>query len=156
MYTLWFLLAMVLAAPMYAIWLIKRYGRRELCDSLPSVSQHPADLGIVFESTARQTRLMKWISVSEFMKVLTNCSDLIVIDLRTDAQWVQFPFPAAFVLPVTPKELDKVLECLPADRSVAFYGASNLSIFMIETSPCMEGSAPLYLLEGDLRLAEVA
>jgi hypothetical protein len=48
------------------------------------------------------------------------------------------------------------LEWLPADRTVAFCGASNLCIFMIETSQCMEGSAPLYVLEGDLDLAEVA
>jgi hypothetical protein len=100
--------------------------------------------------------MMKWISIGEFMTVLTTCSDLIVIDLRADAPFVPFPVPTAFVLPVTQNELDKVLDWLPADRTVAFCGASNLSIFLIETSPCMEGSAPLYVLEGDLHLAEVA
>ncbi|MGA2084105.1 MAG: hypothetical protein ABSG60_01135 [Terracidiphilus sp.] len=90
------------------------------------------------------------------MKVLKKCSDLIVVDLRPDAHQVPFPVPTAFVLPVSPNELDTVLELLPADKSVAFCGASNLCIFLIETSPCMEGSAPLYLLEGDLNFAEVA
>jgi hypothetical protein len=45
---------------------------------------------------------------------------------------------------------------LLANKSVAFCGASNLCIFQIETSPCMEGSVPFYLLEGDLGRAEVA
>ena len=99
---------------------------------------------------------MKWISIDEFMMILTECNDLIVVDLRADAQLVPFPVPTAFVLPVSPNELDTALEMLPADRSAAFCGASNLSIFMIITSPWMEGSAPLYVLEGDLRLAEVA
>jgi hypothetical protein len=46
--------------------------------------------------------------------------------------------------------MDRVLEWLPGHWSVVFYGASNLSIFMIETSRFMDGSAPLYVLEGDL------
>jgi hypothetical protein len=99
---------------------------------------------------------MQWISIGEFLSVLEKCGDLTVIDLRANAQWDPFPIPTAFALPVTPNELDNVLDSLPADRSVVFYGASNLSIFMIETSHCMEGSAPLYVLEGDLSFAEVA
>jgi hypothetical protein len=99
---------------------------------------------------------VKWITFNEFMMILTECSDLIVVDLRPEASRVPFPVSTGSVLPVSPNELDTVLEMLPADRSVAFYGATNLCIFLIETSPCMEGSAPLYLLEGDLRLAEVA
>jgi hypothetical protein len=99
---------------------------------------------------------MKYISINEFMTILTERSDLIVVDLRTDTSSAPFPIPTVFVLPVPPNELGTVLEMLPADRSVVFYGASNLNIFMIITSPCMEGSAPLYILEGDFRLAEVA
>jgi hypothetical protein len=90
------------------------------------------------------------------MAVLTKCSDLIVVDLRAEAKSAPFPVPDALVIPVSPNDLIEMLECLPPDKSVAFCGASNLSIFMITTSPCMEGSAPLYLLEGDLGLAEVA
>jgi hypothetical protein len=156
MYSLWLLLAMVLAAPLYYVWQIRRFGRRELRESIPSISEPPTHPGILLKSTGVQTRMMKWISIGEFMAVLTKCSDLIVIDLRADAPWVPFSVPTAFVLRVTPNELVKVLECLPADRTVAFCGASNLCIFMIETSQCMEGSAPLYVLEGDLDLAEVA
>jgi hypothetical protein len=99
---------------------------------------------------------MKWISIEEFIAVLTRCSDLIVIDLRAEAQWVPFPAATAFVIPVVLNELDEVLECLPADRSVVFCGASNFSILIILTSLCMRGSAPFYFLEGDLGLAEVA
>lgn len=89
-------------------------------------------------------------------RVLTECHDLIVVDLRADARSIPFPVPTAIVLPVSPNELNTVLELLPADRSIAFCGASNLSIFLIITSPCMEGSVPLYVLDGDLRLAEAA
>jgi hypothetical protein len=99
---------------------------------------------------------MRWISIDEFVAVLARCDDLIVIDLRTEARWVPFPAPTAFVIPVVPNELDEVLECLPADRSVVFCCASNFSILAILTSSCMRGSAPLYFLEGDLGLAEVA
>jgi hypothetical protein len=99
---------------------------------------------------------MKWISFNEFMTILAECNDLIVVDLRADTPSIPFPVPTAFVLPVSSNELDTVLEMLPADRSVAFCGASNLNIFMIITSTCMEGSAPLYVLEDEFRLAEVA
>jgi hypothetical protein len=99
---------------------------------------------------------MRWISIGEFIRVLGERSDLIVIDLRVDAPSALFPVLSALVLPVRPNELVQVLDMLPPDRSVAFCGASNLCIFLIETSSCMEGSAPLYVVEGDPDLAEVA
>jgi hypothetical protein len=156
MYSLWLLPAFLLAVPLFAVWRIRRSRRREFCNRLQSVIQPSVPYEVVPESAGIQTRPVKWISINEFMKVLKKCSDLIVVDLRPDAHQVPFPVPTAFVLPVSPNELDTVLELLPADKSVAFCGASNLCIFLIETSPCMEGSAPLYLLEGDLNFAEVA
>lgn len=156
MNSLWFLPAVLLAVPLLAVWRIRRSRRRELDKRIESIIQPSAPAQVIPEPVGVQTRMMKWISIGEFMTVLTTCSDLIVIDLRADASFVPFPVPTAFVLPVTQNELDKVLDWLPADRTVAFCGASNLSIFLIETSPCMEGSAPLYVLEGDLHLAEVA
>jgi flagellar biogenesis protein FliO len=156
MYSLWFLLAIVLAAPMFAVWLIRRFGKREIRDNIPPVPQSPSQLEIVPESRARPTRVVQWISIGDFMRVLTKSRDIIVVDLRTDDERILSPIPAAFVLPVMPDELDSVLGWLPADRSVAFCGAFKLCILLIVTSPCMESSAPLYVLEGDLRLAEVA
>lgn len=156
MNSLWSLPAMALAAPMYALRRIRQSGWREFHDDVRSVLQPPVDVITVPQSAGTQTRAVQWISIGEFLSVLTKRSDLIVIDLRANAQWDPFPIPTAFALPVTANELDTVLEWLPADRSVVFYGASNLSIFMIETSHCMQGSAPLYVLEGDLRLPEVA
>ena len=98
---------------------------------------------------------MKWISIYKFMAVLTQCSDLIVIDLRAKAQSVPISVPNVFALAVTPIEPVSVLERLPADRSAVFCGASNFSIPAILTSSCMRGLDPLYVLEGDLGLAEV-
>jgi hypothetical protein len=99
---------------------------------------------------------MKWISISESKTVLTMTRDVLVVDLRDDSERILSPVPAPSVLPVTMDDLDSVLEWLPADRTVAFCGASNFCIFKIITSPCMEGSAPLYVLEDEFRLAEAA
>ena len=158
MYSLWSLPAMALAVPMYAVWRIKQSGKRRVSDNIPSVLEPPVGFSIVPESAGEQSRLIRWI-VREFMTVLAGCGgcgELIVIGIREDTQCVPFPIPATFVLPVTPNELIKVLEWLPANRTVAFYGASNLSIFMIHTNPLTKDSTPLYVLEGDLSLAEVA
>jgi hypothetical protein len=99
---------------------------------------------------------MKWISIREFKTVLTKTSDILVVDLRDDSERILSPVPAPSVLPVTMDDLESVLGWLPAEKTVAFCGASNLCIFKIITSPCMEGTAPLYVLEGDLRLTEAA
>ena len=156
MYSLWSLHAMALAVPMYAVWRARRSRTRELPDNTPTVLHAPVKAATVPESAGRQTRMIQWKSIGEFFSVLAKRGDLVVFDLRANAPWDPFPIPTAFALPVNPNELDTVLEWLPADRSAAFYGASNLSIFAIETSHRMEGSAPLYVLEGDLSLAEVA
>jgi hypothetical protein len=147
---------MALAAPMYAVWRMRQRGKRKPSGNTPSVPEPSVDVITAPASDGEQTGLMRWISVHEFMTVLADCRDLIVIDIRADAQWVPFAIPNTFVLPVTPYELIKVLEWLPSDKTVVFYGASDLSIFMIHTSSLMKGSAPLYLLEGELSLAEVA
>jgi hypothetical protein len=156
MYSLWLLPAVLLAVPLFAVWWIRRSQERTLLNRIQSVIQPSVHDEVVPESAGVQTRQVKWITINEFTKVLSERGDLIVVDLRADATSVPFPVPNAFVLPVSLNELDTVLELLPADKSVAFCGASNLCIFLIEMSPCMEGSAPLYLLEGDLNFAEVA
>lgn len=155
MYSLWFLLAMALAGLMYQVWRTSWSGRLEYEEAKPSIPETPTAHASAPEPEETPGRMMKWISIDEFMAVLRKCSDLIVIDLRAEAKSAPLYVPDRFVLPVAPNDLIEVLECLPSNRSVAFYGASNLSIFLITTSPCMEGSAPLYLLEGDLDLAEV-
>jgi hypothetical protein len=156
MHFFWLLPAFLLAIPLFTIRRIRRSKERKLCNRIQSVIQTTVPDDVVLEPTGVQTRLVKWISNNEFMTVLTECSDLIVVDIQADTPSIPFPVSTACVLPVTLNELDRVLDMLPADKSVVFCGASNLCIFLIETSPCMQGSAPLYLLEGDLRLAEVA
>lgn len=156
MHYLWLLPAFLLAIPLFTIRRIRRSKERKLCNRIQSVIQPTVPDDVVPEPAGVQTRQVKWITITEFMTVLTECSDLIVVDIRADAQSAPFPVSTASVLPVSPNELDRVLDLLPADKSVVFCGASNLSIFLIETSPCMKGTAPFYLLEGELRLAEVA
>ncbi len=156
MHSIWMLLAMVLAVVVYSVWRISRSGRRELQDRMQSASNPSTHLDIVPEPIWTRTRTIKWISIGEFKTVLTKCSDLIAIDLRANDQLVPFPVPTALVLPIALDELFNVLKCLPTDRTVVLCGASHISAFMIETIPCKEGSAPLYVLEGDLHFAEVA
>lgn len=67
-----------------------------------------------------------------------------------------FLVPTALVLSITPHDLIRVLEWLPGNRSAGFYGASDFCISMIEENPCMEGSAPLYILEGNFDHLEAA
>jgi hypothetical protein len=156
MYFFWFLPAVLLAVPLFAVWRIRQSRKLELRNRLQSVIEQSALDEVVPEPVGAETRQMKWISINELMRILAECGDLIVVDLRTDDERILYPVPAPSVLPVTMDDLDSVLGWLPADRSVAFCGACNLCIFLIETSPCMRGSAPLYILKGDLRLAEVA
>jgi hypothetical protein len=156
MYSLWSLSAMALAVPMHAVWRIRQHGKPKPLESTPPVPEPSVVVTTGPEPAGRQTRVIQWISICEFLSILSKGSDLIVLDLRANGQCALLSVPTAFVIPVSPNEMDKVLEWLPGDRSVVFYGASNLSIFMIETSRFMDGSAPLYVLEGDLGLAEVA
>ena len=164
MYPIWFLFALVLVAPMYAAWRIQRLGKRELYDCDSRVSQHRAPLEIIPEIKAQPAgadrgmpgREVHWMSTGQFTTFVQEHKDVIVVDLRADEQRMLSPIPAAFVLTVVPDELDNLLGWLPAEKSVAFCGVSKQSILLIVTSPCMEGSAPLYVLDGDLRLAEVA
>ena len=109
MYSLWSLPALALAVPMYAAWRINQSGRRKLPDNMPSVPQPLVDVTAAPDSSTRQTRLMRWISVREFTRILTERSDLVVYDLRADAQWDLFPIPTAFALTVNPNELDTLL-----------------------------------------------
>lgn len=105
---------------------------------------------------SRSKRQMQWICMADFNTLLIASSDLVVIDLRANSEQEPLPLPAAQVLPVQPHDLQEVLQWLPANRSAVFYGASGLSIAMIETSACMRGSAPLYLLQPESACAEAA
>lgn len=156
MHLIWILPGIMLAVSMYLVWRIRRRAGRELSEIPPSLPQHPTLCEVEPETPGAQARVMRWISIGEFMIVLTMHSDLLLIDLRPNALEVPFPVSNATILPVTQDELVRALESIPADRSVAFCGASNVSIFLIATSRCMEGSAPLFVLEGDPGFAEVA
>jgi hypothetical protein len=104
-----------------------------------------------------QATTLKWISAREFVALLTKFSDLLVIDLREEAQRTPFPSSIAlFVIPVKLHEFVEVLEQVPMDRVVVFYGVSELSLSMIEASSRMGGSAPLYVLDDDLDCLEAA
>ncbi len=148
---LWSLFVMIVTGLLYPAWRTARTGMYVFRNSTPSDFQP----GILPQFAPKH--VLQWISIGEFMTVLATCSDLIVIELRENAHRSQFPGPSdVLVIPVAPHELPDVLECLPTDRVVVFYGVSDLSILMIETSSRFKGSAPLYVLDGDLNRLEAA
>jgi hypothetical protein len=148
MYLHWNLLAN-LAGVIYPFRRIRRSTERDLENGISSGQTHSSEFRTVPESSTAETREMKWIQFEEFLPILETTKDLIVIDLRPDARWHPFSIRDVLVLPVAMNELIETLECLPSDRSVAFVGATSLCIFLISTSSCMRGSAPLYVLEAD-------
>lgn len=156
MYSLWLLPATLVAVPLFFVWRIRRSQRREFGTRLQSAIQPPVPLKIVRASVAVQTRRMKCISPREFLTLFRTQRNLIVVDLRVDAQRAPFPVPAAFVLTVPHDELEKALKWFPTDRSIVFYGTTYLNISFIETTLSMESSAPTYVLQGDLSRLEVA
>ena len=156
MYSRWFLLAILQAVTLYAVWRMGRSGSRKLRGSVPFAPPLPAHISSAAESTTKWTRSMKWISIGKFVAVLTKYRDLIEADLKPDAQWVSIPVPIAFGLLVSLNERENELKWPPADRTAGVYGASNFCISKIEASPCIEGSAPVYVLEDEFSLAEGA
>lgn len=140
----------------YAAWLILRSGRRGSRDSSASGRSSSIQLRNAPQLVHCRTRPLKRISLHEFAGVLSESGDLIVIDLRPCSERAPFPIPHAHVLSISPGELTEMLEWLPPNRSVAFYGASDITMHMIETDPFISGSAPLYLLQGNRADSEVA
>lgn len=153
---LWQLLARMQAVPISYAWKLKQSDKLQPRDRVSPESNQTLQLQEHPKPKRETTRRIERISIGEFMLVLAKCRNLVVIDLRTNKQFAQFPIPTATVMRVRPHELVNVLKRIPADKTLVFCGASNFSTVMIESSPCMQGSAPLYVLEGDLRLMEVA
>lgn len=156
MYSLWLLPAALPAALFYVVRQIRRAGEHALGNAMPSVPRPHSQSPLALASSADPTRVMNRISFNEFVKVLARCDDLIAIELRPYTPLVPFQASTALFLPVAPKELDRVLEQLPADKIQAFHCASNPNIFLIETGPWVEEPVPCYLLAGNLALGEVA
>jgi hypothetical protein len=144
----WLLLSMALASLLYLSLQISRSEGYLLLSEIICIPEFPRPLRIVPAPGERKRRPIEWISFEEFKLLLAQKPrDFIVIDLRPDALWSRFPVADVFVLDVTPNELMEILEWFPSDRSAVFYGASDLGIARIQTSPSMHGSAPFYFLD---------
>ena len=151
---LWALIALALGFLMYPAWQILRsFGRLSRAPMIP-VSQ--TDDRYVHGAGGTQTRTLRWVSMDEFREILDLAADLVVIDLRPQDERGSLPVSGTQILCVGPEELAEVLQWLPPDRSAAFCGASGLAVFMIRTSCCMHGSAPLYVVKPQSARREVA
>ena len=151
------LLATTLASLIFPAWRISRSAGRLFLSDILSIGGLSPGLQIVRKTSERQRRQAKWITLREFEALLKRAPrDFIVIDLRPDAPRSPFPAADVFVLAVAPNELTGVLEWLPADRSAAFCGISDLGVARVQTSSAMEGSAPFYFLADDFDSLEAA
>ncbi|HEX4037653.1 MAG TPA: hypothetical protein VHX37_06310 [Acidobacteriaceae bacterium] len=137
------LLAIVLAFLLYAAWQLLRLPRNRpaprALDAATALSRSPGE----------ERRRQHWITSGQLREVLAKENDLLLVDLRPDSNDAPPVLPAHPVLRVRTHQLEDVLRSLPADRSAVFYGASGLCVFMIQTSSCMRGTAPLYLLRAE-------
>lgn len=105
-------------------------------------------------STSR--RALQRISAGQLKEVLGRGDDLVLLDLRPAHQNTPLPVQAPHVVRVRTSQLEDVLQHLPENRSAVFYGASDLSLFMITTSLYLRGSAPLYVLSPEFLDKETA
>lgn len=147
------LLALVLIFLLYAAGQLLRMARTR--------SRQPARRGpdartVNAAPGGEERRRLQWISADQFRHVAADSQDLLLVDLRPDPGDPPVALPADRVVRVRTHQLEDVLRSLPENRSAAFCGASGVCVFMIQTSSCMRGSAPLYLLEPDYPHAEVA
>ncbi|MGA8110803.1 MAG: hypothetical protein WB974_15320 [Acidobacteriaceae bacterium] len=144
------LLAIVLAFLLYAAWQLLQPPRRR-----PARRAIDAAIGKAV-SSGEERRPLHWITADQLRELLARTDDLLLIDLRPDPGDLPPALPPGRMMRVHTHQLEDVLRSLPGDRSAVFYGASGLCIFMIQTSPCMRGSAPLYVLRPERFHVEAA
>jgi hypothetical protein len=134
-------------------------GKAALGNSTSQTSESPSpphDVPGPFGLSVRGSKL-KWISTWEFTALHARFRDLIVIDLREGDQWEPLPVQAsASTLRIRNYELAQVLEQLPTDRIIVFLGVTDLGALIIEASPIVKGSAPIYVLNNQVRKEEIA
>lgn len=151
---LWALIALALGILMYPAWQILRSFGRFSRDPMAALSF--SDSRRVRGAGGKRTRNLQWVSIDEFREILERAGDLVVIDLRPQDERRPLPVSGSQMLRIGAEELGEVLQWLPPDRSAAFCGASGLAVFMIRTSACMQGSAPLYVVKSESARTEVA
>ncbi|HTW50025.1 MAG TPA: hypothetical protein VMD92_18855 [Acidobacteriaceae bacterium] len=141
---LWALLLAALAFVLYTAIQFQRYvSLRATGRMQPSFSR------LQSAAASQPRRRLQWVSLRDCASILAEAGDLIVIDLRPESRRTAFPIAGPSIMSVHPGELSEVLEWLPPERGAIFYGASALCISLIQTSPCMCGSAPVYLVTDD-------
>lgn len=113
-------------------------------------------VGAGSDKASEPRRALQRISAVQFMEVAAQTDDILLIDLRPFHLNAPLPVSAPHVLRLRTNQLEEVLRQLPEDRSAVFYGASDLSVFMIMTSLYLRGSAPLYILHPESSREEAA
>lgn len=126
-----------------------RPEKPKLYHSIPLDSETIVPRRQVPEHSGPSMRPLKWLGFDQFVTLVSESRDLIVIDLRAGAQWRPFPVSNVFVLPVAPYELPDLMDRLPMDRSVVLYGSSVPVGILAEASTCMQGTATLYVVDDD-------
>ena len=160
MHSFTFLLVLSAAALFSSIYFqsrLSQFRARQLVSA--RVIEFPPSPRISWVAAPPQSprRPMRWISIVELDRIARqNPDNLVVLDLREDAQRDSFPLQLAHVLPVQPHELPEILGWLPSSQSVVFCGASDSWISTIERSRAMSGSATFYFLDVGFDHSEAA
>jgi len=131
-------------------------ARRGISRSARRLGGYVAPCGDGLAKPFGPRRALERITAGQFPELLARTENLVLIDLRPAHQNAPLPVRVPHAVRVPTSQLEDVLRNLPEDRSAVFYGASDLSLFMITTSLYMRGSAPLYVLRPEPAHEEAA
>lgn len=146
----WPLPAIAVTGLMYPTWRIAQLGKRALSQNGFDAGRQPLSDLRSRDLIGKQIRglSLRWITFGEFASLLNRFSDLILIDLRQTDQWDPLPVQAPVTaFRVRHHELSEMLEHLPENRTLVFFGLTDLDALIIEASPRAKGSAPIYILD---------
>lgn len=155
--SVWIFSALLLAALLFSLLRRMRGGKRSSRKQTPTTLPTQALSSSATENPLAQGGPLPRIAWDAFLQLCANSGDLIVIDLREEAQSAPLPVvDSVYVLPIRLHELVEILELVPVDKAVVFYGVSDLGMLLIETSSFMQRQAPTFVLDLDAIYLEVA
>jgi hypothetical protein len=158
-FTNWPFAAIAVTGLLYSSWKNAKNGWLLLNNERSSDGErtHPSPKSLELVGKEMRGQRIRWISLLEFTSLLTRFSDLIIIDLRDGDRWDALPIRTPVTaFRVRRHELSEILERLPENRIVVFYGITDLDALLIGASSRANGVAPIYLLDFESEYTEGA
>lgn len=155
----WPLAAIATTGLMFSGWKTAKNGWQLLHNERPSDSEQPQPEleSPEFIGTEIRGNRFRYISRRELAWLLHRFSDLIFLDLRGADQWdaLQLRAPVT-AFRVRRHELADILERLPENRVVVFYGVTDLDALVIDASSRAKAEAPIFVLDHESQYPEGA